>query len=134
MERRAIEAGGYKDLVVWQRSMDLAQMFYEVTREWPADERFGLTDQVRRAAVSIPANIAEGHGRGTPREFHHHCSIAKGSLSEVETHLLLAHRLDYLDQIALDRLTRLTTEVARMLRGFMNHLRSTTNGQSPRSS
>ncbi len=132
MVKGATESGGYKDLLVWQRSMDLAQTVYVATRGWPADERFGLTDQVRRAAVSVPANIAEGHGRGSPREFHHLCSIAKGSHSEVETHLQLAHRLGYLDLDEYESLTPVTTEVARMLRGLMNHLRSTTNGQSSR--
>lgn len=118
------EGRSYRDLLVWQRGMDLAQGVYETTRTWPREERFGLTDQVRRAAASVPANIAEGHGRLSPRDFLHHCSIARGSLSEVETHLTLAYRLSYINQSAHDLLLAQTTEVARLLHGLIRHLRT----------
>lgn len=117
------EGRSYRDLLVWQRAMDLTLAVYETTRRWPTAERFGLIDQARRAAASVPANIAEGHGRTGHREFLHHCSIANGSLSEVETHLILAHRLAYLDQSTHDHLIAQTTEVARLLHGLMRHLR-----------
>jgi four helix bundle protein len=83
-------------LVAWQKGVALTVAIYGATREWPSDERFGLASQVRRAAVSVPSNIAEGHGRSGPNEFLHHVSIAYGSLSAVETHLVLAEHLGFL--------------------------------------
>ena len=83
----------YSDLIVWQKAMDLVVHVYEVTESFPQREVFGLTNQVRRAAVSIPSNIAEGQGRGTTKDFLHFLAIARGSLQEVETQLLLAYRL-----------------------------------------
>ncbi|MFV9505811.1 MAG: four helix bundle protein [Oscillochloridaceae bacterium umkhey_bin13] len=83
----------YRDLLVWQKSMDLVTEIYQLTRQFPHEELFGLTSQTRRAAVSIPANIAEGYGRIHRKEYLHHLSIARGSLMEVETHLQIAVRL-----------------------------------------
>ena len=103
--------------------MDLTVEIYEVTKTWPSAERFSMIDQIRRAAVSIPANIAEGQGRSGPREFLHHCSIANGSLNEVETFLLLAHRLAYIDEAALNAVMLQSNEVGRMLRGLIKRLR-----------
>src|SRR5687768_6693386 len=100
----------FRDLVAWQRAMDLGEGIYAATRSWPLEEQFGLTAQVRRAAVSVMANIAEGQGRTGPREFLHHLSIADGSPSEVEAHLLFAHRLRFIDDAALDNLLQLLTE------------------------
>ena len=79
----------YQDLTVWQRAMDLVEGVYRVTKDWPKDEQYGLTNQVRRAVVSVPANIAEGQGRTSDREFARFLAIAHGSLYEVETHLLI---------------------------------------------
>ena len=107
--------------------MGLAEAVYAVTTAWPTFERFSMIDQVRRAAVSVPANIAEGHGRTGNREFLHHCSVANGSISEVETHLLLAHRLSYVDDSTADALLQQTAETARVLQGFMRYLRSKAN-------
>jgi len=90
-ERGPIES--YQDLEVWQRGMDLAQQVYGLTAGFPREERYGLTDQMRRAAVSIPANIAEGWGRSGTKEFQHFLAIAMGSLRELETHLLLSQRV-----------------------------------------
>jgi four helix bundle protein len=89
-------AQGFKGLAAWQKSMDLVETVYRITRSWPQDERFGLTNQVRRAAVSVPSNIAEGHGRSSNVEFLRFVTIAFGSLSEVETQMLIADRLGYL--------------------------------------
>src|SRR5689334_7896665 len=86
----------YSDLIVWQKAMDFAELVYAATQSWPRDELYGLTSQVRRAAVSVPSNIAEGQGRLSTKEFIHHISIARGSLLEVETQLLLAQRLGYI--------------------------------------
>jgi four helix bundle protein len=113
----------FRDIVAWQRAIDLAEDVYLATKTWPADERFGLTAQVKRATVSVMANIAEGHGRSGPREFHHHCSLADGSLSEVEAHLLFAHRLRFIDDAKLGQLTQRIEETRRPLRGLIRQLR-----------
>ena len=113
----------YHDLVAWQKGMDFVEAVYRATRGWPKDETFGLVSQARRAAVSIPANIAEGQGRSGPRELLHYLSIAHGSLCEAETHLLIARRLDYLDQPTLDALLNNSSEVGRILQGFIRSLR-----------
>ena len=86
------EVRSYRDLVVWQRAMELAQAVYELTGTWPREEIYGLTSQVRRAAVSVPSNIAEGQGRASTKEFLNYLSIAYGSLMECETQALLAER------------------------------------------
>ena len=93
----------YRDLTVWQKSMDLVAEIYRLTKLFPQEELFGLTSQIRRAAVSVPANIAEGYGRIHRKEYLHHLSIARGSLMEVETHLQIAVRLTFLerDQVRL---------------------------------
>jgi len=86
----------YKELEVWQKAVILATSLYDVTRGFPDTEKFGLTTQVRRAAVSIPANIAEGWGRGSTKEYVQFLHVARGSLLELETHLIIAHKLGYL--------------------------------------
>src|SRR5215212_604854 len=83
----------YRELIGWQLAIDLAEEVYAATRDFPRDEQFGLTNQVRRAAVSIPSNIAEGQGRGTTKDFIHFLNMACGSLQEVETQILLSERL-----------------------------------------
>jgi len=83
----------YRDLRIWQDTMALAELCYRVTRSFPKDELFGLVSQIRRAAVSIPANIAEGHGRENTQSFIQYLRIAQGSLKELETHLLIAERV-----------------------------------------
>jgi four helix bundle protein len=83
----------YQDLTAWQRAMDLVEAVYRATQSWPREELYGLTNQARRAAVSVPANIAEGKGRFGPAEFLHHLSMATGSLHETETHLLKLPRV-----------------------------------------
>lgn len=103
--------------------MDLVDGVYEASGRWPRDELFGLINQVRRAAVSIPANIAEGKGRSGTGEFLHHLSIAHGSLCEVETHLLIAGRRRYTKQATLDALLDLLAEVGRLIRGLIKRFR-----------
>jgi four helix bundle protein len=105
----------YKELEVWQVAMDLVELCYSATRTYPKDELFGLTSQIRRASVSIPANIAEGQGRHHTKEFLNHLGIARGSLMELETHLLLSKRVGLLEQTKLDLLLGLTDRVSRML-------------------
>ena len=114
----------YRDLIVWQKGMDLAVAVHRATQKWPREELYGLTNQVRRAAASFPANIAEGQGRTGPKEFLHHLSIANGSLREAETYLLLAQRLDYIDAPTSEALLRQTAEAGRLLLGLIRSLRS----------
>src|SRR5690606_10442061 len=84
----------YRDLQVWRRALDLAEAIYEATAHWPREERFGLVSQIRRAAVSVPSNIAEGAARRSTGEFLQFIGMARGSLAETDTQLLLAQRLD----------------------------------------
>ena len=89
------EIANYRDLLVWSRARDLVEVCYKLSARFPQSEMYGLTSQLRRAAVSVPANIAEGHGRRNLGEYMQHLSIANGSLKEVETHLLISVRLKY---------------------------------------
>jgi four helix bundle protein len=113
----------FRDLVAWQRAMDLVAMVYETSRGWPRDEAFGLTSQIRRAVVSVVANIAEGQGRSGSREFAHHLSIADGSLSEVEALVLVSVRLRFVDNETEAHLIHQVNAVRRPLRGLMTRLR-----------
>ena len=97
-------------------------MVYEGSRGWPREEVFGLTSQVRRAAVSVVANVAEGQGRSGPREFLHHLSLADGSLAEVEALMLVAGRLTYVDGPTVDRVVEQVNGVRRPLRGLIQRL------------
>jgi four helix bundle protein len=113
----------YKDLKVWQLAMELAVDCYRVTRSFPKDELFGMTSQIRRAAASIPANIAEGQGRNHTKFFLHFLSVARGSLMELETHLILSCRVELLNQQDLEPLLTLIDEISRMLTGLRKALR-----------
>jgi four helix bundle protein len=115
----------YRDLIAWQKAMDMVEHIYVATRNWPKAELYGLTNQVQRAAVSVPSNIAEGQGRTSTKEFLHHLSIARGSLFEVETQLLIAQRLSYLTRADADRLLSEAGEISRLLSGLLRSL--TTN-------
>ena len=117
---------GYQDLVAWQKAMILVTEVYRVTRNWPHEEQYGLTSQVRRAAVAIPSNLAEGHGRSGRREFAHHVSIAYGSLCELETQLLIAQRLDYSDADVTESLMNRVADVRRLTNGLLRSLQSST--------
>ncbi|MDX2032128.1 MAG: four helix bundle protein [Blastocatellia bacterium] len=108
----------YRDLETWQRSMDLVAEVYEATSEFPKEETYGLRSQLRRAAVSIPSNLAEGQGRDSPREFVRHLSIAYGSLCEVETQILIAKRLTFLERDAAETLMHRCAEVGRLINGL----------------
>ena len=105
----------FKELTVWQKSMKLAAEVYRITKKLPKDELFGLTNQLRRAAVSIPSNIAEGNGRDSTKEYLRFLYIARGSRSEVETQLLLCVELGYLKESDIEFVLGLSTEVAKML-------------------
>lgn len=105
----------HKDLIVWQKSMELASFIYSLTRGFPREELFGLTNQMRRAVVSIPSNIAEGLSRGTDKEFVFFLRIAKGSAAEVETQLLLSEKPGYINDREIKRALTLYDEIIRML-------------------
>ena len=106
---------GYRELVVWQRAMELVEIVYAAAATLPRSERFGLADQLRRAAVSVPANIAEGHARVHRKEFLHFLSIARSSCVEVETHLLIAQRTRTLRESDVGAALGLCEEVSRMI-------------------
>lgn len=116
-----MEAKGYRDLRVWQAAMTLVERIYAVTRCFPKEETYGLTSQIRRAAISVPSNIAEGHGRNR-KEFRRYAEIAYGSLSEVETQIELARRLAFIDEAGAEELFELTVSIARMLNGLKKRL------------
>ena len=105
----------FRDLDVWNLSMDLAVECYRITKTFPKDEMFGMTSQIRRAAVSVPANIAEGHGREHTKEFLQHLSIARGSLMELQTHILLARRIGILPENDFEKLTGLGDSISKMI-------------------
>ncbi len=118
----------YRDLRVWQKAMDLVVTSYEVAKQFPQSELYGLVSQIQRAAVSIPANIAEGHGREHLGDYLHYLSMANGSLMELETHFLLAGRLGYLNVESMNQLLNQTAEVGRMLAGLIRSLKSSRPG------
>jgi four helix bundle protein len=112
----------HKKLDAWTSAIDLAQLVYKTTDRFPSRERYGLSSQIRRAAVSIPSNIAEGAARHSKKEFLQFLHIAKGSLSELDTHMELAKRLEYLGQTEWQTLNELLERVDKMLSGLIRHL------------
>ena len=111
----------HRDLKVWQEAISLVETIYRLTAAFPREEQYGLTSQMRRAAISVPANIAEGAARHGTRELLHFLSIATGSLSELDTHVEVARRLELIQQTAevqeqIDRVTALTLALAKSLR------------------
>jgi four helix bundle protein len=113
----------YRELIAWQKAMDLVMRIYEATRAFPRQEIYGLTSQLRRAAVSVPSNIAEGQGRHSTKSFIYFLSIAYGSLQEIETQIILATRLGYLTDEQETRLLAQCAEVGKLLNGLTNALR-----------
>lgn len=114
---------GYRDLIVWQDSMDLVVAIYRITATFPKDERFSLVDQLRRAAVSVPSNIAEGHGRSRTGDYLRHLSVAVGSLNEVETQVQIARRLEYISEDVQREALASCNGIAKMLGGLIRALR-----------
>jgi len=112
----------YQELIVWQKAMDLVELIYSSSKIFPRDEIYGLTSQLRRAAVSIPSNIAEGQGRRTTADFLRYLSISYGSLREVETQTLIAARLQYLTKGRSQEILKMAGEVGRLLNGLMSSL------------
>lgn len=112
----------YKELQVWQKAYQVCLEIYRLTKSFPQDERYGLTSQIRRAAVSVPSNIAEGYGRKTTNEYIQALYIAYGSTCEIETQTLLVGDLKYIDKEELQKLMVDIGDVERMLKGLINSL------------
>ncbi len=112
----------FRDLIVWQKSVVLVTRIYEETRQFPNDERFGLTSQIRRSAVSIPSNIAEGYGRYATNDYVRFLRIASGSLCEVQTQLLISKNLTFLNDETHAELDEFTREIERMLTSLIRKL------------
>jgi four helix bundle protein len=116
--------GDYKKLAVWEKAHQLTLDIYRVTASFPNTEQYGLTGQIRRSCASIPANIAEGSGRGGDTELGRFLRIATGSASELEYHLLLAHDLGFIDESNYEKLNQQIAEILRMLKGLIQRLDS----------
>ena len=119
-----MKVNGYKDLIVWQKAIDLSVEVYRLVKLLPKIEIYGLADQMRRAAVSIPSNIAEGKGRNSAREFVHFLSIARGSQKELETQIYLCTRLEYFTEENALTAFNLCEEVSKMLNALIIKLQS----------
>jgi len=114
----------FKELIVWNKAVELVLVLYGVTKEFPKEERYGLSSQIRRAAVSIPSNIAEGHMRTTAKDFRQFLAIARGSCAELETQIIISYRLEYLKENDFQSLITKTGEIARMLSSLSSKLTS----------
>jgi len=112
----------YRDLLVWQKAIELAKEIYRITRRFPVSGRFGLTSQLRRAAVSVPSNIAEGQARRNSAEFRQYLYQALGSVAEVDTQLVVAHELGYLNVGESETAEAFVQELRRMLYALVNRL------------
>jgi four helix bundle protein len=118
----------YRDLDAWKVSMDLVELVYQITKEFPKDETYGLRAQIRSCAVSIPSNIAEGHGRKGVNEFLHHLSFSNGSLNELETQLIIAVRLKYIEKPDAEKAWDICQNSGRLINGL---IRSLNNSKRP---
>lgn len=113
----------YRDLTVWQKAMDLAVAVNEATRSFPKDQQYVLVSQLQRSAVSVPSNIAEGRGRHLVNDFYYHLNVAQGSLSELETQLILSARCGYINEVDMTKMLNLAEEVMKMLHGLKGSLK-----------
>ena len=112
----------YKELKVWQKAVEFTVEIHKLTVSFPNHEQFGLTNQIRRAAYSIPSNIAEGAGRNSKKEFNHFLSIALGSTFEIETQLIIANKVNYIENHKLDDFLGNNSEIQKMIRGLQKSL------------
>jgi four helix bundle protein len=119
-----MKARHYQELIVWQKAMDLVILVYSATEHFPQRETFGLSNQMRRSAVSVPSNIAEGQGRRSKRDFLRFLMISNGSLQELETQVMIARRLNMLADDQQNRILDLSSEVGRLLNGLCRSLAS----------
>lgn len=122
MEKKKIES--YHDLIVWQKGIELVKDIYSITKNFPREELYGLTSQIRRAAISIPSNIAEGWGRGTTKNYLQFLQISRGSLFELETQIIIANKQDYVNQENCSNIIDKINELGRMLNALITKLDS----------
>lgn len=115
----------HKDLLVWQKSIDLVVEIYAATKSYPQEELFAITNQIRRCTTSIPANIAEGSGRRSKSEFIQFLHISLGSASELETFLIISHKLDYINFTVYEKLNKSLSEIIKMICGLIKSLKTT---------
>ena len=118
MGGKSVKSRSYRDLDVWKLSIGLVKEIYQITNKFPASENFGLTHQIRKAAVSIPANVAEGQGRNSSKEFRQFLAISLGSVAELETHLIIAKEIEYINSEELDPLLSLLDRIRKMIKGL----------------
>ncbi len=116
------EIKSYRDLHIWQKAMEVARLVYDYTRTFPSDERFGLTSQLRRSAVSVPSNIAEGRGRGTTADYVRFLRIARGSLFESQTQIELSQMLGFGQSAQANELLTRSNEIERMINSLINKM------------
>ena len=114
----------FKELNVWQKGIELVAIVYKNTSSFPEEEKYGLSAQMRRAAVSIPSNIAEGHLRKTAKDFKQFLSIARGSCAELETQIIIAHKLGFIHEYNFDNLSSKVEELSKMLSSFYSKINS----------
>ncbi len=113
----------YKDLLIWQKGMEIVLLTYKLAKSFPQEEVYALTSQIKRASVSIPSNIAEGYGRNTDKSFSHFIDISRGSLYELETQLLIAKQLEFIQDLEIfNQVTGLINEESKMINAFYNSL------------
>lgn len=115
---------GYRDLIVWQKSVDFVRQIYQLTSRFPEDEKFGLSLQLRRAAISIPSNIAEGQSRKSRKEFVRFLLMARGSVSEIDTQLFISQSLNYINSSDSVSAVQNTQEIGKMINGLIRSLQS----------
>jgi four helix bundle protein len=118
----------FRELRAWQLGMDLTERIYLLTDSFPKTETYGLTSQIRRSAISVPSNLAEGHGRDSTKEFLHFIAIAFGSICELETQILLSNRLKYIANDDVEKTLAALTETSKTIRGLQKALKSKLGG------
>ena len=121
-----MKTSDFKELKVWQKAIDLTVAIYSITKQFPPEEKFGICSQMRRSAVSIPSNIAEGHGRSTKNDYFHFLSIARGSVCELQTQLIISEKLEFISREDNMILQNQLTEIDKMLVGVMSYLKPNT--------
>ena len=123
MENKKSSIKTYRDLIVWQKAMDFVTSIYFATKKFPIDELYSLTNQIRRCAVSIPSNIAEGFGRDSRKEFKRFLQISIGSVFEIQTQIQISHNLAYINKSTFDNLFKSSREIERVLSSLINKLK-----------
>ena len=118
-----MSVSSYRELLIWQKGMDITEKVYQLTKNFPNDEVYGLTSQIKRSSISIPSNIAEGYGRNSTKSYLHFVKIARGSLFELETQLLLANKLNFIKkEVDYSTIMNLITEESKMISSFIKKL------------